>query len=145
MTRTTRKHIQYNSKKIPNDLKTLLIITIIINIAILVVIPHHFSFVSAAIIIPSAYLLILRGGRIPINTIRFVTVAGFVLSMLYAILVYYLISRGPYGCGGFFGEYSTCVDPSILQYRLLEVFATAVVLLYTALPLLIRGISSSKK
>lgn len=119
-------------------LSSLLLLSILINVSILVVLPHHFSFISAAIIIPSTYLLILGRKRTPVRTMQFVAYAGLILSILYAILIYYWMNKGPYGCGGFFGEYSSCVDSSTLQYRLLEILVTPVVFLYTTLPLLLQ-------
>lgn len=117
------------------DIRILIIVSILVNVGIMAVIPHHFSFVSMIILLSSAYALTRNSKQAADRGFRLSTRVGFVMSILYVCLTYYWVSRGPHGCSAFFGTYYPCFSFSTLTYPFFELVASSVALLLVARPL----------
>ncbi len=126
-------------KEIFSIFRILLAVSILINVGILILIPHHFSFISGIIVLSCLYMLLTPRQR----AFKFSAAVSIVLSLLYATLIYYWVNKGPYGCGEFFGEYSPCLES--FQYTLLEIVVTPVAFLLVSLPLIVTASSKYKK
>ena len=135
MKKKAKKGLKNTSRSKAITLIALLMTSILINISILTIIPSHFSFISLVIIILCSFLIFRGKSSLYIKSAQFSIYSMLTISIFYGILIYYWVVKGPYGCGGFFGEYSSCIES--FQHSLLEILVTSVVILLGLFPLLL--------
>lgn len=127
----------------PSEIKKILSVIILINTGILIAIPIHFSLISVTILLTSILAFKQREYQMRSNSFQRSLLLSLVVSILFVFLTYYWISKGPYGCAAFFGEYHPCFSYETLQYPMLELFTTPFVLLLISTPML-KGMSLLK-